>query len=1037
MGEYRLDATLRNELFEILGPSLVDPTERRAIVWVATESDRGLIEGLDWEGPPEVLLIRLLERLDPSPNLPTILDELLSSAEPKLDPPTRDRATRLRQRLTRMVALTPADEPHAEQDQAGPVHFRVFISSPADVADERAVAAQVVEHLAYDPLVRGWVTTEVVAWDRPTAVPLLAGDTPQASIDVAALTPEACDAVLVILWSRIGTRLKQRSDVDYPAESGTEFEYRRATAAFGAFGTPAVIVYNRTEPAWVQLGSSDLDDRRDQWAAVRAFITGITGGNGGPPGGVNTYSSTDEFRALVEFHLRELIRRRYGRARASASHGTQSTEATELVIPVPYPGLRPFDTDDSVVFFGRGIEVDELVERLAAADGRFVAIVGASGSGKSSLVSAGLLPRLSHDAIHGSSGWRVVRTTPDKFGLGNPFIALGIAIDSDGFDGKRDGGEWRASELVLRIRAAESRAGATSTLLIIDQFEELFTSVDPTAAFPYIDQVLELLAEGSSRVVLTIRSDFYNRCLEHTGLAAALRRGSFPLSAPGLASLYQMITRPAEKAGIDLERGLAERILNDTGVHTGALALMAFTLSELLATASGAVLRHEQYDRLGGVQGAVGARAAAAFDALDPEAQGELSVVFRHLITVNDDGAPTRQRGRPSHWSGNLAAQGRFIQAFVDARLLVSGLDAEGHVTVEVAHEALFQSWPRLATWIDDVRDDLRIVREVERAALEWARHTNDRAYLWTEERMSPARTAVERLGPTGVEPDVAATIIEFLTPEVERLAAELVVRGVSHSRRALIGERLAELGDTRPGVGVADGVPALEWCPVPGGVVRLDGLSENFGVTDFHIAKYPITSAQYEAFVAADDGYHNLDWWDGMPRRAVPPEAYRRLPNHPMESLNWYEAVAFCRWLTHRLGFVVRLPTEVEWQIAANGADSGRLFPWGSEWDDDRANTQESGLGRTVAVGMYPLGAAPCGAQDLMGNVWEWCLNESDDPLSTIIEEAEQRAVRGGCWFHAAGYCITSFRNVAWDYAAPRTQLRGFRVARPAHQAK
>ena len=1035
LNDFTLDSALRSDLFSILGPSFTDPTERRAIVWLATEHDRELIEDLDWTGPPEIFIVRLLERLETAQNLRPILSSLLQSAESRLDAPTRERATRLRQRLTNPTIII-NNETDVETS-IGSAHFRVFISSPSDVADERAVATQVIEHLAYDPLVRGWLTTEVVAWDGPTPVPLIAGTPPQASIDQAGLTPESCDVVLVILWSRIGTR--NPVDSSDRKESGTENEYWRALASFRISGRPFVIVYHRTDPAWVQLGSPDLDERRQQWAGVQEFISNITeGGSGEGVSGINNYGSTDEFRILIESHLRELVRRRYGGIQSPVKP-TSSTETTSSSpILDPYPGLRAFDIDDSVVFFGRGTEVDALVDRLAAPQGRLVAIVGASGSGKSSLVSAGLLPRLQHDAIRGSSRWRVIRTTPDRFGLGDPFISLAIAIEPNAFDSRKVSKEWRGGELLRRIKSAERTTEAAPTLLIIDQFEELFTSINPAKVAPFIDQLLDLLSDDSSRIILTIRSDFYDRCVEHATFASALRQASFPLSAPGLGSLYQMITRPAETAGIMIERGLAERILNDTGVHSGALALMAFTLSELFAAASGTgVLRHDQYDRLGGVKGAIGSRAATAFDSLDTEAKEQLPVVFRQLITVNEDGAPTRQRGRPSQWAGNAAAQSRFLQAFVDARLLVSGLDADGHPTVEVAHEALFQSWPLLMQWIDDVRDDLRALRELERATLEWLRHDRARSYLWTEERMLPARTAVGRLGLGGAEPEVATAITVFLTPEVDRLAAELSTPGLSHNRRAQIGERMAELGDTRPGVGVTDGIPTPEWCKVTGSRLRLDGLAEGFQVNDFYISKYPVTSVQYEAFVTAEDGYHDLQWWENIPRRSVPPEAYHGIPNHPMENLSWYEAIAFCRWLSNQLNFEVRLPTELEWQMAANGGDSGRLFPWGNVLDGDRANTFESGLGRTVAVGMYPLGAAPCGALDMAGNVWEWCLNESADPNSTDIFEVEQRAVRGGCWYHELQYGVTSFRNPAWDYAAPRTQLRGFRIiGHPTGQA-
>jgi formylglycine-generating enzyme required for sulfatase activity len=120
---------------------------------------------------------------------------------------------------------------------------------------------------------------------------------------------------------------------------------------------------------------------------------------------------------------------------------------------------------------------------------------------------------------------------------------------------------------------------------------------------------------------------------------------------------------------------------------------------------------------------------------------------------------------------------------------------------------------------------------------------------------------------------------------------------------------------------------------------------------------------------------------------------------NHPAETVSWYDAVAFCRWLSARLGYEVRLPTEWEWQQAATGGDPAREYPWGADWDTAYANTWESGLSRTIAVGLYPQGASPVGALDMSGNVDEWCLNEHDDPQRTGLSGMARRVVRGGSW--------------------------------------
>jgi formylglycine-generating enzyme required for sulfatase activity len=117
---------------------------------------------------------------------------------------------------------------------------------------------------------------------------------------------------------------------------------------------------------------------------------------------------------------------------------------------------------------------------------------------------------------------------------------------------------------------------------------------------------------------------------------------------------------------------------------------------------------------------------------------------------------------------------------------------------------------------------------------------------------------------------------------------------------------------------------------------------------------------------------------------------------------VSWYDAVAYCRWLSAKLGFDIRLPTEWEWQQAATGGEPVNEYPWGAGWDVERANTYESRLGRTTAVGMYPHGASPVGALDMSGNVWEWCLNLYENPDVIDLSNSSGRVVRGGSWGNA-----------------------------------
>jgi formylglycine-generating enzyme required for sulfatase activity len=198
-----------------------------------------------------------------------------------------------------------------------------------------------------------------------------------------------------------------------------------------------------------------------------------------------------------------------------------------------------------------------------------------------------------------------------------------------------------------------------------------------------------------------------------------------------------------------------------------------------------------------------------------------------------------------------------------------------------------------------------------------------------------------------------------------------------------------------------------------------------------FDISKYPVTWAQYRSFLLAADGYQNADWWQGLSRRKPEPgEQYRQQDNHPAENVSWYDAIAFCRWLSARLGYEVRLPTEWEWQQAATGGHAENEFPWGADWSSAHANTVESHLGRTTAVGLYPQGASPQGVRDMSGNVEEWCLNEYRVPQRVECSGNGFRAVRGGSWSDTEFHARARYR----DYVivpARRDDNLGLRVVR------
>ena len=267
--------------------------------------------------------------------------------------------------------------------------------------------------------------------------------------------------------------------------------------------------------------------------------------------------------------------------------------------------------------------------------------------------------------------------------------------------------------------------------------------------------------------------------------------------------------------------------------------------------------------------------------------------------------------------------------------------------------------------------------------------------------------------------------------PEADRLIQELGGSNITDARRLEVGVRLSEMGDPRPGVGVRNGVPDIDWVFVsPGGSVDMEGTRK--AVTPFYLARYPVTYAQYEEFVKASDGFDNAVWWRDMPAEYRPPgkrlsSQKNRLSSASRTNVSWYQAVAFTRWLTSRMkasnaavssggarvnnvAWEVRLPTEWEWQWAAQGGSSKREYPWGS-WQDGRANAGKV-LNSTTAVGMYPHGATMHGVLDMSGNVWEWCLNKRGSPYSTTVDATHEfRVLRGGSFSLGREDAASSFR--------------------------
>ncbi|MBK8028791.1 MAG: hypothetical protein IPK17_04625 [Chloroflexi bacterium] len=303
--------------------------------------------------------------------------------------------------------------------------IRVFLSSPGDVADERAIALKVFDRLNEDPLLRDQITIRVVAWDKPGAdAPLLATMTPQEAISAGLPKPSECDIVIVIFWSRMGTPLP----IEYAKPdgsrylSGTEWEYYDAYNMAKAQGKPLLVVYRRTQPVLLDpTNDPKFKKKLIQQRRVQRFFESFVNRDESLRGGVNNYTAPEDFRDKLETHLRSLIKRLL-----PIEHNVvvPPTSVTAADVASPYPGLRPFTTTEARNFFGRGVETDELVNLVA--NNRFITVFGASGSGKSSLVNAGLLPRLEGNAVRGSHDWIILHILPAEGTAHDPFLALAL-----------------------------------------------------------------------------------------------------------------------------------------------------------------------------------------------------------------------------------------------------------------------------------------------------------------------------------------------------------------------------------------------------------------------------------------------------------------------------------------------------------------------------------------------------------------------------------------------------------------------------------
>jgi len=403
----------------------------------------------------------------------------------------------------------------------------------------------------------------------------------------------------------------------------------------------------------------------------------------------------------------------------------------------PYRGLRAFQIADERYFFGRENLTKELLLKLGEQGefSRFLAVVGPSGSGKSSLVKAGLIPALWRGELPGSERWFVVDMVPGAHPLDELEVALmRIAAQQSGSlmeQLERDArGLLRVAQLILPDDGSE-------LVIVMDQFEELFTLVEAEGERAHVLSLIRnAVTEPRSRVriVITLRADFYDRPLLYPDFGALVQRRTqtvLPLSAE---ELERAILRPAEAVGVKYEEGLAVSIAQEVHYQPGALPLMQYALTELFERREDHTLTHAAYQAMGGSIGALAKRIEDIFTELDREGQEAVRQMFLRLVTLGEGAEDTRRRVPRSELLA-ISAHPDLIDELIDtytaSRLLSLDHDpATRSPTVELAHEAILREWDRLRGWLDESRADIRLQRSLASAAKEWGNAGRDRSYL-------------------------------------------------------------------------------------------------------------------------------------------------------------------------------------------------------------------------------------------------------------------------------------------------------------------
>ncbi len=478
-------------------------------------------------------------------------------------------------------------------------------------------------------------------------------------------------------------------------------------------------------------------------------------------------------------------------------------------IPNPFKGLEAFQQTDSAFFFGRETMIDKCLHRLRQdRPVRFLAVVGASGSGKSSLVRAGVLPAVRGGKLRGGDTWRIVLFTPGQ----NPIEALAqrLAPLIEGQDADKLAKLFNESSDYLEPFVNRILADAppdAKILMVIDQFEELFTRTGEADREIFIRLLNSAVTHKNGRVsvIITMRADFFDRLSRYPMLAELFEQENMVIATEMTpAELLRAIEGPARAVGLTYDPpSLAQRILDDVVRQPGSLPLLQYALKELYMRRDGIKLTAKAYDEIGGVQRALARHAEDIYNELNAAQQAIMRRVLLRLIEVSETGEATRRRVDRADLTFRDVPREAVeelvdILTAADTRLLTTNFQIRPNsaqsaptILVEIGHEALIREWERFRGWVADNKENLRLSSEILQSATDWASAKRDKAYLLTGNRLIRAEIWLDEADANALQREfIQASIKE--NEERERLERERLERELELRRRSQNRLRIA-----------------------------------------------------------------------------------------------------------------------------------------------------------------------------------------------------------------------------------------------------